>query len=70
MYYGYQTEYAKPDNRDPYPPAQPNLVLARAYVLPQTYTRAFPPKQALKEGTLFPELVMPYVKKKLQGGWL
>lgn len=70
MYYGYQTGYATSDSRHPYPPAQPNLVLARAYVPPQTYTRAFSPEQALKEGTLFPELVRPYVKKKNQGGWL
>jgi hypothetical protein len=70
MYYGYQTDYRASDPRKPDPPAQPNLVLARAYVPVQTYTRAFPPEEALKEGTLFPELVRQYVKNKRQGGLL
>ena len=69
MYYGYQAGYAAPDPRQPHMPAQPGLMLARAYVLPQTYTRAFSPEEALREGTLFPELVRPYEKKKHQGGW-
>ncbi|HHU49924.1 MAG: spore coat associated protein CotJA [Caldicoprobacterales bacterium] len=64
MYYGYQADSVKPDPRHPLPPAQPDIVLARAYVPPQTYTRAFPPEEALREGTLFPELVRPYVKRK------
>jgi len=64
MYYGYQTDSRKPDNVQPNPPSIPNLELARAYVLPQTYTRAFSPEEALKQGTLFPELVRPYVKDR------
>ena len=60
MYYGYQIESNKHDPNKPDTPVQPNLQLARAYVLPQTYTKVFPPEEALREGTLFPELVMPY----------
>jgi hypothetical protein len=64
MYYGYQTHSGKPDPRRPNPPMEPNLVLARAYVVPQQYTRIFPPEEALRQGTLFPDLVRPYVKRK------
>jgi len=64
MYYGYPSGYVPPDPRYSYPAAQPDLVLARAYVPPQTYTNAFSPEEALREGTLFPELVRPYEKKK------
>ncbi|HHY83061.1 MAG TPA: spore coat associated protein CotJA [Clostridiales bacterium] len=63
MYYDYQTEPRRPEHGQPYPPEHQNLQLARAYVLPQTYTKAFPPEEALKQGTLFPELVMPYDKR-------
>ncbi|MFZ5975596.1 MAG: spore coat associated protein CotJA [Bacillota bacterium] len=38
----------------------PGLPLAQAYVRPQTYCRTFSPQEALKCGTLFPELVSPY----------
>lgn len=64
MYYGYQTQTGKPDPRQPGPPAQPNLVLARAYVPDQPYTRVFPPEEALRQGTLFPDLVRPYEKRR------
>lgn len=63
MYYGYQTQSEKPNSRQPNPPMEPNLVLARAYVVPQPYTRIFPPEEALGQGTLFPDLVRPYLKR-------
>ncbi|MFW6034754.1 MAG: spore coat associated protein CotJA [Halothermotrichaceae bacterium] len=34
--------------------------LAHAYVPFQRYTENFPPEKALRKGTLFPELYMPY----------
>ncbi|NLM96384.1 MAG: spore coat associated protein CotJA [Halanaerobiaceae bacterium] len=34
--------------------------LAHAYVPFQTFKNAFPPEEALRRGTLFPELYMPY----------
>lgn len=42
---------------------QPNMKLAHAYVPYQQYTAAFNPMEALKKGTLFPELYSPYIKK-------
>lgn len=71
MYYGYQTHPDHSNNpRHPNPPMEPNMpnmpnmILARAYVLPQQYTRIFSPEEALRQGTLFPDLVRPYVKRK------
>ncbi|MGI6526182.1 MAG: spore coat associated protein CotJA [Caldicoprobacterales bacterium] len=64
MYYGYQMGSNNHDPDKPNSPVQSNLRLARAYVLPQTYGKVFPPEEALKEGTLFPELVMPYMADK------
>jgi hypothetical protein len=40
------------------------LRLAEAYVPDQKYVKAFPPEQALAQGTLFPELVRPYVPER------
>ncbi|WP_238528235.1 spore coat associated protein CotJA [Acetonema longum] len=36
------------------------VLLAHAYVPWQCYTKAFSPQEALKKGTLFPELYGPY----------
>lgn len=38
--------------------------LARAYVPFQTMNNVYNSKEALKKGTLFPELYMPYKYKK------
>lgn len=38
--------------------------LAHAYVPFQIYTRSYSPEEALKKGTMFPELYMPYTEKK------
>lgn len=53
--------------REPNNPVLPNLRLARAYVLDQVYANVFPPEEALREGTLFPELVMPYMAGRVRG---
>lgn len=37
--------------------------LARAYVIPQPYTNVLPPEEALKAGTIFAELIRPYIGK-------
>lgn len=34
--------------------------LARAYILPQTYSRTWSPAEGLMKGTIFPELYRPY----------
>ncbi|RKD34202.1 spore coat associated protein CotJA [Thermohalobacter berrensis] len=39
---------------------EPKYKLARAYVPNQVMGRIFEPREALKKGTLFPELYMPY----------
>lgn len=36
------------------------MKLARAYIPYQRYTTSFSPMEALKHGTMFPELVSPY----------
>ncbi|MCR1898738.1 spore coat associated protein CotJA [Irregularibacter muris] len=41
--------------------------LARAYVPYQCYTKAYPPMEALRKGTLFPELYRPYEYKEEKG---
>lgn len=38
------------------------LPIARAYIPPQRYTLTYPVIQGLKEGTIFPELNIPYRK--------
>ncbi|KNF08575.1 spore coat associated protein JA [Gottschalkia purinilytica] len=38
--------------------------LAHAYVPYQSLDKIFCPEEALKKGTLFPELYMPYKRKK------
>lgn len=39
----------------------PQLRLARAYVPIQEFGSVFPPLEALRRGTLFPDLYIPYV---------
>ncbi|MGB9779710.1 spore coat associated protein CotJA [Caldanaerobacter sp.] len=34
--------------------------LAQAYVIIQKYISAYPPEEALRKGTIFPELDLPY----------
>lgn len=34
--------------------------LARAYVIPQCYSKVFSPAEGLRKGTIFPELMRPY----------
>jgi len=43
---------------------QSELELARAYIKDQQYTKRFSPLEGLQKGTIFPELYMPYEKKK------
>ena len=43
MYYGYQAGYTAPDPRQPHMPAQPGLMLARAYILPSDIYKGFLP---------------------------
>lgn len=47
-------------------PIQPRpMELARAYVCPQpAYAQRFNPIEGLKHGTIFPELVRPYVPER------
>lgn len=40
------------------------VVLARAYIPYQYYTRAYTPEMAIETGTLFPELYHPYIEKR------
>lgn len=40
------------------------MQLARAYIRPQQYTARYSPLEALQKGTIFPELYMPYDKKR------
>lgn len=44
--------------------------LARVYIKKQVINEVFSPKEALKKGTLFPELYKPYMEKSshLKGG--
>ncbi|WP_025640199.1 spore coat associated protein CotJA [Schnuerera ultunensis] len=46
--------------------------LARAYIPFQIMNQVFSPSEALKKGTIFPELYMPYKKERmnLNGGRL
>ncbi|MBP2032236.1 hypothetical protein J2Z42_000901 [Clostridium algifaecis] len=41
-----------------------NLQLARAYILPQPFVGLLPLDKALKSGTIFPNLVKPYMKNR------
>lgn len=38
-----------------------DCLLSTAYMPVQTYTAGFPPCEALEQGTLYPELVRPYI---------
>lgn len=46
------------------PITKPTLDLAEAYVPPQVMGKIYGPKEALKKGTLFPELYIPYKPEK------
>ncbi|WP_432667360.1 spore coat associated protein CotJA [Wukongibacter baidiensis] len=35
--------------------------LARPYIINQPFTSIYPPEEALKRGTIFPDLYKPYV---------
>jgi len=49
------------DNYGHYPPnMSPDMDLARAYVPNQVMGKVYSPQEALRKGTLFPELYMPY----------
>lgn len=37
-----------------------NAMFGHAYVMDQTLTKTFSPEDALKKGTIFPELFSPY----------
>jgi ABC-type uncharacterized transport system permease subunit len=41
------------------------LELARTYVVPQTFCSTFPLNKALSTGTLYPELLRPYQKRRV-----
>ncbi|WP_246582899.1 spore coat associated protein CotJA [Clostridium mobile] len=43
-----------------------NIQFARAYVPIQPYTGTFPLDEALRKGTLFPNLYIPYPIKSLE----
>ncbi|MEM5796092.1 MAG: spore coat associated protein CotJA [Bacillota bacterium] len=38
----------------------PGLKYGEAFIPPQTYTQTLPPEEALRAGTIFPELFSPY----------
>ncbi|AAM24991.1 MAG: hypothetical protein XD49_0188 [Caldanaerobacter subterraneus] len=44
----------------------PSIKLAQAYVPIQKYVSIYPPEEALKKGTVFPELDFPYVGEKMR----
>ncbi|MDI3528676.1 MAG: hypothetical protein PWQ23_495 [Thermoanaerobacter sp.] len=46
--------------------AFPPLKLAQAYVPLQKYVSIYPPEEAIKKGTVFPELDMPYIGEKMR----
>ncbi len=41
-------------------PGMGSMRLAHAYVPYQYYSNSYPPEEALRKGTLYPELYMPY----------
>lgn len=64
MFYNYPETHANSAPNNPCPPEPRDLVLARAYIPNQEFGKTFPPNEALHQGTLFPELVRPYTKKR------
>lgn len=42
--------------------------LATAFVVPQIGDDTFEPMQGLKNGTIYPELYMPYVQRRYRNG--
>lgn len=62
IYYNYHKggfEMSEESQRIP-GPNRDRMRLAHAYVPFQTFTNSYPPEEALRRGTLFPELYMPY----------
>jgi hypothetical protein len=45
-----------------------HMALARAYVPFQRLDQVYDPREALRKGTLFPELYMPYKRKDDNSG--
>lgn len=43
-------------------------MLAAAFVIPQIGDDTFEPMQGLKNGTIYPELYMPYVQRRCRNG--
>jgi len=66
-YEDYQEQPEGQDSVQTRSPAQPNCQLARAYVLDQPYARVLSPEEALHQGTLFADLVMPYMMRCQEG---
>lgn len=64
-------DYAKMDKCIPQEMEIRNVRLAAAYVPFQKFCKIFSPIEALKKGTIFPELYSPYDKKdkKQKIGW-
>jgi len=70
MEFGYRGQYASQHasqqmNMDFYSAKGGEHELAQAYIPFQRYVTSFPPKEALRMGTMFPELVRPYHKSKV-----
>ncbi|NLJ97723.1 MAG: spore coat associated protein CotJA [Tissierellia bacterium] len=55
-------------NRDYYYERRGEKMLARAYVPIQIMNQVYSPSEALKKGTLFPELYRPYKAEKMDIG--
>lgn len=43
-------------------------MLATAFVIPQIGADTFEPMQGLKNGTIYPELYMPYIQRRYRNG--
>jgi len=61
MDYGYRWQYPYQHiNFEDYSVKTGEHELAQAYIPFQRYVTSFPPEEALRMGTMFPELVRPY----------
>jgi hypothetical protein len=66
MEFGYREQYPYQQmNMDYFLAKGGEHELAQAYIPFQRYVTSFPPKEALRMGTMFPELVRPYHKCKV-----
>ncbi|HLV08578.1 MAG TPA: spore coat associated protein CotJA [Halanaerobiales bacterium] len=50
-------------------PGPDRMKLAHAYIPYQEFREAYSPEQALRRGTLFPELWMPYQPGRVRGAY-